>query len=156
MEENLILPLLLKKLPYNEDLILYWLKALGLENKRKTYPKNLSGGQKQRLALGRSIITNPNCLLLDEPFSALDTLTKEDLLQFTLNLILKKNITLITVTHDIKEAIYLSSHILIFNQEKHLYLKNPLTDEDKLNENQRYLDFVHELKSYLRGETYAQ
>ena len=156
VEENLILPLLLKKLPYNEDLILYWLKALGLENKRKTYPKNLSGGQKQRLALGRSIITNPNCLLLDEPFSALDTLTKEDLLQFTLNLILKKNITLITVTHDIKEAIYLSSHILIFNQEKHLYLKNPLTDEDKLNENQRYLDFVHELKSYLRGETYAQ
>ena len=101
-------------------------------------------------------ITNPNCLLLDEPFSALDTLTKEDLLQFTLNLILKKNITLITVTHDIKEAIYLSSHILIFNQEKRLYLKNPLTDEDKLNENQRYLDFVHELKSYLRGETYAQ
>ncbi len=156
VEENLILPLLLKKIAYDEDLILYWLKALGLEDKRKVYPKNLSGGQKQRLALGRSIITNPNCLLLDEPFSALDTLTKEDLLKFTLNLILEKNITLITVTHDIKEAIYLSSRILIFTQDKHLYIDNPLTDEDKQSENQNYLDFVHKLKSYLQGETYVQ
>lgn len=156
VEENLIFPLLLKKIAYDEDLILYWLKALGLEDKRKVYPKNLSGGQKQRLALGRSIITNPNCLLLDEPFSALDTLTKEDLLKFTLNLILEKNITLITVTHDIKEAIYLSSRILIFTQDKHLYIDNPLTDEDKQSENQNYLDFVHKLKSYLQGETYVQ
>lgn len=156
VEENLILPLLLKKIAYDEDLILYWLKALGLEDKRKVYPKNLSGGQKQRLALGRVIITSPNCLLLDEPFSALDTLTKEELLKFTLNLILEKNITLITVTHDIKEAIYLSSRILIFTQDKHLYIDNPLTDEDKKSENQAYLDFVHKLKSYLRGETYAQ
>lgn len=156
VEENLILPLLLKKIAYDEDLILYWLKALGLEDKRKVYPKNLSGGQKQRLALGRSIITNPNCLLLDEPFSALDTLTKEDLLKFTLNLILEKNITLITVTHDIKEAIYLSSRILIFTQDKHLYIDNPLTDEDKQSENQNYLDFVHKLKSYLQGENYVQ
>lgn len=156
VEENLILPLLLKKIAYDEDLILYWLKALGLEDKRKVYPKNLSGGQKQRLALGRAIITSPNCLLLDEPFSALDTLTKEELLKFTLNLILEKNITLITVTHDIKEAIYLSSRILIFTQDRHLYIDNPLSDEDKLSENQAYLDFIHKLKSHLQGETYAQ
>lgn len=91
------------------------LKAMGLEGTEKLYPRQLSGGMRQRAALVRTLSANPNALLLDEPFSALDHQTKltlEDLVSHTLKEFGK---TAMLVTHDIGEAIAMSDRIFLFS-----------------------------------------
>ncbi|MCA1057345.1 ABC transporter ATP-binding protein [Rossellomorea aquimaris] len=93
------------------------LKEMGLEGVGSSYPRELSGGMRQRVALIRTLITEPQLLLLDEPFSALDYQTKlrlEDLVFSTLKSFGK---TAILVTHDIGEAISMSDRILLFGSK---------------------------------------
>ena len=115
VEENLILPLLLKKIAYDEDLILYWLKALGLEDKRKVYPKNLSGGQKQRVAIARALSMDPEVMLFDEPTSALDPEMVEGILLIMKELA-ESGLTMIIVTHEMNFAREVSDRICFMNQ----------------------------------------
>ena len=102
VEENLILPLLLKKIAYDEDLILYWLKALGLEDKRKVYPKNLSGGQMQRLSLARALLKNADVYIFDEATSSIDNESEEIILEVLKRL--KKDKTIIFISHRLKST----------------------------------------------------
>jgi len=93
------------------------LKLLGVFEHRNKFPKELSGGLKQRVAIARALAPNPELLLLDEPFSALDWKTKETLLVDLLSILRKKGITVLLVTHDIGEAIFLSDRILVLNKK---------------------------------------
>ena len=89
------------------------LKLVGLEDCRDSYPHELSGGMAQRAALARALCQESNFILMDEPFSALDALTRSSLQQELLSLWCKRKNTILFITHDITEALLLSGRILI-------------------------------------------
>lgn len=94
----------------------YWLERLGLTALRDKYPSQLSGGQRQRTAIARSLLQQPNLLLMDEPFSSLDALTREDLQRLTVELRQETGVTTVVVTHNIEEAVFLGQWILVLGR----------------------------------------
>ena len=114
VKQNLNFPLNSKNSNYELDDIINLIKLPDSLNK---YPHQLSGGEQQRVALARSIIAQPDILLLDEPFSSLDLNLKEEVRDDTLHLLQKSNISVIIVTHDPFEAMFISNQIYIINNE---------------------------------------
>lgn len=115
IEQNTILPLKINK-KLTKDKINYvnnLLKKYGLEDFKKHYPNQLSGGMRQRAALIRTLSSNPDLLLLDEPFSALDYQTRLNVCDDVYSIIRKENKSMILVTHDISEAISLADTIIV-------------------------------------------
>ena len=92
------------------------LELVGLTDKAQDNIQSLSGGQQQRVALARSLATSPTVLLLDEPFSALDTFTRGALQQDVAAICKTKGITLVLVTHDIDEAVLMSDRVFVMDQ----------------------------------------
>ncbi len=86
---------------------------LGLEGHENDYPGRLSGGERQRLAIGRALVMEPSLLLMDEPFSSLDTLTRERLQNTLLEVREQRKLTMLTVTHSIEEAVFLGDDIMV-------------------------------------------
>ncbi len=113
--ENLALPLELEGRSKQEvrAKVSAMLEELGLQGLERRFPAALSGGQRQRLALGRALAADPEILFLDEPFSALDALRRERLQEFLIGMRQKRAVTIVFVTHDIPEAVFLASHILM-------------------------------------------
>lgn len=113
--ENITLPLIIKGIKKDEanQMALNKLKAFSLLEKANAYPKELSGGMKQRAALLRTYFFSNEAVLLDEPFSALDSITRESVHKWYLNVIKELNLTTVLITHDIDEAILLSDRVLI-------------------------------------------
>lgn len=93
----------------------YYLSIVGLSEFAKSYPKELSGGMKQRVAIARALATNPKILLMDEPFGALDIQTKENMQQFLLEIWHKTGCTILMITHDVREAVFLSQRVYVFS-----------------------------------------
>lgn len=91
----------------------YYLKLVGLAGFEQHYPNELSGGMKQRVAIARSLAYEPEILLMDEPFAALDAQTRETLQEELINIWKKSGSTIIFITHSIDEAIYLSQRVAI-------------------------------------------
>ena len=91
------------------------LDLMGLQRFHKAYPRELSGGMKQRVAIARALTTRPKVLLMDEPFGALDAQTREEMQELLLLLSRHERTTILFVTHDVEEAIYLSTRILVFS-----------------------------------------
>ncbi len=91
----------------------YFLEVVGLTQFARAYPKQLSGGMKQRVAIARALANEPALLLMDEPFGALDAQTKEQMQQFLLELWEKTHVTILMITHDVEEAIYLSQRVYV-------------------------------------------
>jgi ABC-type nitrate/sulfonate/bicarbonate transport system ATPase subunit len=91
------------------------LELMGLAEFRRAYPRELSGGMKQRVAIARALTNCPKVLLMDEPFGALDAQTREEMQELMLRLHAHERTTVLFVTHDVDEAIYLSSRILVFS-----------------------------------------
>lgn len=92
------------------------LDMVGLHDKKKDNVQSLSGGQQQRVALARSLATNPEVLLLDEPFSALDAFTRSALQEEVPAICRERGITMVIVTHDIDEAITMADRVLVMSQ----------------------------------------
>ncbi|WP_141503733.1 ABC transporter ATP-binding protein [Paenibacillus luteus] len=91
----------------------YFLKVIRLESFAKSYPKQLSGGMKQRVAIARALANRPKVLLMDEPFGALDAQTKLEMQEMLLEVWEREKTTVLFITHDIDEAIFLSQRIVV-------------------------------------------
>ena len=89
------------------------LARVGLTEKANAWPRELSGGQAQRVAIARALVPQPEVLLLDEPFSALDAFTRRDLQDHLLDLWADTRPTLVLVTHDVDEAVVLADRVLV-------------------------------------------
>lgn len=108
--------------------VAWWLERLGIGHLRDKYPVQISGGQRQRTAIARTLAMQPDLLLMDEPFSSLDALTREDLERLMLELRTETGVTAIVVTHNIEEAVYLGQRLLLLRQPPHsqgLIINNP-------------------------------
>ena len=90
-----------------------WLEMVGLSRFEESYPHELSGGMKQRVAIARALANNPQVLIMDEPFGALDALTRCKMQSYLLQIWKRVNVTILFITHDLDEAIYLSDRILV-------------------------------------------
>lgn len=90
-----------------------WLARLTIDHVANHYPNQISGGQRQRTAIARTLVMQPDLLLMDEPFGALDALTREDLQRLTLELGQEQNLTMVLVTHNIEEAAMMGRKILV-------------------------------------------
>ena len=102
-----------------KDSVDQWMKITGLSlDLKQRYPDELSGGQQQRVGIARALAASPNILLMDEPFGAVDVITRRQLQDEILRIHQQTKITIVFVTHDIEEALKLSTKVLILNQGK--------------------------------------
>ena len=115
--KNVMFPLEMKKVPKEEaeTIARKYIKSVGLEGFEKSYPKELSGGMKQRVAIARAYAANPEVLLLDEPFGALDAQTRVQLQTELLETWEKEKKTCFFITHDVDEAIILAQRVIIMS-----------------------------------------
>lgn len=132
-------------------------KTFGLEGYENAYPSSLSGGMRQRTAFLRTSLCQADILLLDEPFGALDVITRNDMQDWLLNLRKQYNRTTLLVTHDIDEALYLSDRILVLSNKPSVILKE--IDLSKEQKSRDWLFSQSEIKkeifTLLRGENHA-
>ena len=115
--KNVMFPLEMKKTPKAEaeEIAMKYIKAVGLEGFENSYPKELSGGMKQRVAIARAYAADPEVLLLDEPFGALDAQTRVQLQTELLETWQKEKKTCFFITHDVDEAIILAQRVIIMS-----------------------------------------
>ncbi|MBT2583886.1 ABC transporter ATP-binding protein [Planococcus sp. ISL-109] len=106
-----------EKLPADEqrERVIDALKLVGLETSLDKFPHELSGGMQQRVAIARALAIQPDVILMDEPFAALDSFNRYKLQQELLRIQEKKNTTIVLVTHDIDEAVYLSDRVMVMS-----------------------------------------
>lgn len=129
------------------------LKDLGIYEYKDKYPSELSGGQKQRVAIARTLALEPDLLLMDEPSSALDAITKEHIQNIILNIYKQKPTTLVIVTHNIEEAAFLGQKIVIMGKANIIHIMdNPYFGEDKLRENIDFYRFCLEVRKWIRED----
>ena len=103
-----------------------WMKIVGLDEELiHRYPSELSGGQQQRVGIARALAASPDILLMDEPFGAVDEITRSTLQDEILRIHHQENITIIFVTHDINEALKLGSRVMVMDQGKVVQLATP-------------------------------
>lgn len=103
-----------------------WMNIVGLDDElRQRYPNELSGGQQQRVGIARALAASPDILLMDEPFGAVDEITRTILQDEILRIHNQEKITIIFVTHDINEALKLGSRVLVMDQGKIVQLASP-------------------------------
>jgi ABC-type nitrate/sulfonate/bicarbonate transport system ATPase subunit len=117
--KNVEFGLELKGVPTAErrDRAMHFLRMVKLERFAKTYPHHLSGGMKQRVAIARALAYDPRVLLLDEPFGALDALTREELQQMVVDLWEQTGKTVLYVTHNLAEAVFLSDRTIVLTPQ---------------------------------------
>jgi NitT/TauT family transport system ATP-binding protein len=117
IERNVELPLTQKKLPKarRKELVTEALEAVGLADVHTAYPWQLSGGMQQRVAIARAVAYQPQVLLMDEPFAAVDAQTRADLEDLIRSLWRKLGVTILFVTHDIEESVYLGQRVLVLS-----------------------------------------
>ena len=156
IEDNAALPLLLKgekkKTARNKVSPLF--EQFGLEGTQKKYPSQLSGGMRQRAALLRTYMFSKDVALLDEPFSALDTLTKSSMHKWYLDVMEKIQLSTLFITHDIDEAILISDRIYLLSGSPgeitgEIIIKEQKPRKDDFNLTAEFLEYKREILSLL-------
>jgi len=154
--ENVLLPLEVSKkksqlkIPEIRD----WLTRFGLAEVEKAYPDELSGGMRQRVAFLRTIMTGKDILLLDEPFGALDSLTKRNMHSWLLGLWGELQKTVLFITHDLEEAILLSDRIYLLGQEtsREIKVSLPRPRKKELIYQSEFVTIRKELERLIQNE----
>ncbi len=137
-----------------EPLVERWLKRLGIEAMRDRFPAQCSGGQRQRAAIARTLVLDPDLLLMDEPFAALDAATREDLQNLTIELQREQNLTLIVVTHNIEDAVFLGQKILVLERPPHtaaISIDNPQAGERGYRSHPAFFEKCAQLRAALES-----
>jgi NitT/TauT family transport system ATP-binding protein len=132
-----------------------YLDMVGLASFRKHYPWQLSGGMQQRVAIARALAAQPRVLLLDEPFSAVDALTRIELQSLVLDLWARQSLTILLITHDVDEAVFMADRIAVLSSRPSTVetvvdteLPRP-RDAMGTRELPRFLQLRHELVTHL-------
>ena len=130
---------------------------MGLQkNLKDKYPHELSGGQKQRVAIARTLIGHPDFLLMDEPTSSLDAMTKEQIQQLILAQQQKLKTTLLFVSHDIEEAVFLGEAILILHKNGIIEeVENPYFAQNNAKEQSGFYEACIGIRKLMNRETPA-
>lgn len=151
--DNIALPLELKGLPQADiqDRAQELIHLVGLEGFERAYPRDLSGGMAQRVAIARALMQDPDILLLDEPFGALDALTRERMGDELLHIWHARQKTVLMVTHSIPEAVYLSDQVMALSSRPgSIILHMPVNLPRPRIPEMRYSDTFSELTHKLR------
>ncbi len=131
-----------------------WLERLGLHELADKFPAQLSGGQRQRTAIARTLALNPDLLLMDEPFSSLDAVTRADLQNLTLEICDEQELTLVIVTHAIEEAAMMGRKILLLDSPPNtsaVVIDNPEAGTAAYRDSQAYTQRCHELRQRMEA-----
>src|SRR3990172_1877139 len=136
----------------HENNVEHWLERLGLNEVADKYPAQISGGQRQRTAIARTLALSPDLLLIDQPFSSLDAVTREDLQNLTLSLCEEQKLTFIIVTHAIEEAVSLGKKILLLDSSPRMF-DNPQAGQVNHRNSQEYNKLCSLLWKEMRHET---
>lgn len=156
--ENVMLPLEIRGLPLKERHVqaMAMIKTVGLEGHERKFAKipNLSGGQLQRVAIARTLISNPDIILMDEPFGALDRYTRSQMQYFLTNLWLRQQSTVVFVTHDIPEAVFMADHIYIMRKNPGEIVKEfpvdlPFPRERSIKRDARFTNLVADIEDFI-------
>ena len=159
--ENVLLPLEIVQ-PYRSDFskekyagkAKALLESVGLQGFVEKYPWELSGGMQQRTSICRALIHEPEMLLLDEPFGALDAFTREELWCALRDLQAARKVTVMLVTHDLREAVFLADTVYVMSNRpgrivKRREVKIPRPRELEVTYTQEFQDIVHELRALI-------
>lgn len=133
----------------------YILNKLGIGEMTTRFPNQLSGGQRQRVEIARAFILKPNILLMDEPFSALDALTREDMQDLFLKIWHENKVSTLFVTHSIEEALYVGKKIIIMSKSPGRVTSiydNPLFGKKDLRLDEEYYKFSIKLRKIAKEE----
>jgi len=153
VEQNIITALKIKNKPLiqaGENIVDAALVRIGLSDHKKKYPAELSGGQQQRIAIARAFVLQPDILLMDEPFSALDAMTKEEMQLFFLDVFKEQSGATLFITHDIEEAVILGDKIvLMLPNEKIQILKSP----SKNREDSDFIKLCSQIRKLMKRQS---
>lgn len=157
VRKNVELPMRLRGLPPDERKIraLDLLRLVRLEHVADAYPRQLSGGMKMRTSIARALSTTPKIMLLDEPFGALDEMTRNRLNEDLLNIRRDQNWTAFFVTHSVSEAVFLSNRIAVFSANpgrirKWIEVPFPYPRDSKVRDSMEFHNLVCEVSNELR------
>ena len=141
--------------------VAWYLAEVGLTEHRTALPRQLSGGQRQRVAIARALACEPAVLLLDEPFGALDVQTKEDMQVFVRRVWQDTGTTVLMVTHDVEEALFLGQRVLVLASDPgrvatELRVDLPAERDLEVKRSPRFLALRSEVEDLVRAHHRAQ
>lgn len=134
--DNVLLPaeLTSKNKKASKEKAYFWLSKVGLEGKENSLPNQLSGGQKMRVSIARAMVQDCSLLLMDEPFAALDEVSRNKLEDDLLDIWEKNKLTVLFVTHSVTEAVYLAERVLVMSSSPGKILDDVIITEKKLRD----------------------
>lgn len=135
--------------------VLTAVRDLGLTGHEHKYPSELSGGQRQRVAIGRTLVMKPEVLLMDEPFSALDAITRERLQELLLELLGGRKMISILVTHSVEEAVFLGRRVLLMGSTEQPAIvrefSSPSAGTPEYRDTPEYFNLCREVRNELKA-----
>lgn len=133
-----------------------YLKMMDLKELKMRYPRELSGGQRQRVGIARALAVEPKVLLLDEPFSALDPVTTEEMHKYLLDIWFKTGKTIIMVSHSIEEALLLADRIMVMEKGKIKQVLNVEIERPRHEESEKIIKDAEKIKKIMESEFASQ
>lgn len=155
--DNILLPLEFQQIPKKrkEEMAEKVLELVGLKDFRKALPRELSGGMKMRVSIARALVAKPKLLLMDEPFGALDEITRQNLQAELLKIWEKEKMTVLFITHNVFEAVYLSTKIAVMTPspgkiENTVEVDLPFPRNAELRTSHHFSDIAAKVSHYLQ------